>query len=117
MNSHVPTLLECLDSARPSLLARLGRKLLLSRLGELQRGELRLIEPDGREHRFGRRDAAFDLGCTLHVNHPQMFADAAFGGTVGAGEAYIRGLWRCDDLVALVRIFVANREQMNRMDG
>ena len=45
---------------------------------------------------------------------PQAFADVAFGGTVGAGEAYIRGLWRCDDLVSLVRIFVANREQMNR---
>jgi cyclopropane-fatty-acyl-phospholipid synthase len=36
---------------------------------------------------------------------------------VGAGEAYIRGLWRCDDLVTLVRIFVANRQQMNRIDS
>jgi cyclopropane-fatty-acyl-phospholipid synthase len=120
MNTRSSTLLETLHPAapaRPSPLARLGRRLLLSRLRELKRGELRLVEPDGREHRFGRRDAAFDLGCTLQVIHSQMFADVAFGGTVGAGEAYIRGLWRCDDLVALVRIFVANREAMNRMDG
>ena len=41
----------------------------------------------------------------------------AFGGTVGAGEAYIRGLWRCDDLTSLVRIFLRNRDLMNGMDS
>jgi cyclopropane-fatty-acyl-phospholipid synthase len=46
-----------------------------------------------------------------------MFADTAFGGTVGAGESYIRGLWRCDDLTALVRLFVLNRDLMNGMDS
>ncbi|MCX7052509.1 MAG: cyclopropane-fatty-acyl-phospholipid synthase, partial [Proteobacteria bacterium] len=48
---------------------------------------------------------------------PQFFADAAFGGTVGAGGAYINDLWRCDDLTALVRLFVANRAVMDGMDG
>ncbi|HEU5134775.1 MAG TPA: cyclopropane-fatty-acyl-phospholipid synthase family protein [Steroidobacteraceae bacterium] len=120
MNTRSPMLLEGLVSARPggaSLLARLGRKLLLGQLRHFAHGELRLVESDGREHVFGRRHAAFDVGCTLYFDNPQAFADAAFGGTVGAGEAYIRGLWRCDDLVALVRIFVANREAMNRLDS
>jgi cyclopropane-fatty-acyl-phospholipid synthase len=99
------------------LLARLGRKLLLNQLRHFEHGELKLIEPDGRQHVFGRRHAGFDVGCTLHFDSAQAFADAAFGGTVGAGEAYIRGLWRSDDLVSLVRIFVANREQMNRIDS
>ncbi len=99
-----------------SLLARLGRRLLLRQLGNFRHGELRVLE-GGREHRFGKRTAVCDLGCTLHIDHPQMFADTAFGGTVGAGEAYIRGLWRCDNLTNLVRIFIANREQMNAMDG
>jgi cyclopropane-fatty-acyl-phospholipid synthase len=105
-----------LPIGKPSWLASLGRKLLLQRLATFTRGELRVLE-DGREHRFGRRTADFDVGCTLIVDHPQLFADAAFGGTVGAGEAYIRGLWRCDDMTSLVRIFVANREQMNAMDS
>ena len=48
----------------------------------------------GERHVFGRRTAACDLHATLEVLHPQTFADAAFGGTVGGGEAYIRGLWR-----------------------
>jgi cyclopropane-fatty-acyl-phospholipid synthase len=120
MNTHSPLLLDRFESARPegaTLLARLGRKLLLKQLRQFEHGELRLVEPDGREHVFGRRHVGFDLGCTVHFDHAQVFADAAFGGTVGAGEAYIRGLWRCDDLTTLVRIFVANREQMNRMDS
>jgi len=106
-----------MNTRPPTLLARLGRKLLLGQLRHFEHGELRLIEPDGREHVFGRRHAGFELGCTLHFDDAQAFADAAFGGTVGAGEAYVRGLWRCDDLVSLVRIFVANREAMNRLDS
>jgi cyclopropane-fatty-acyl-phospholipid synthase len=120
MNSHSPSLLESLETASPprvTWLARLGRKLLLARLRELTHGELRVVEVDGTEHLFGRRRAGFDVGCTLYVNHPQMFADAAFGGTVGAAEAYIRGLWRCDDLTSLVRIFVASRQQLQRLDA
>ena len=120
MNTQSPLLLESLVSPRTRgapLLARLGRKLLLNQLRHFKYGELRLIESDGREHVFGHRHAGFDLGCTLYFDDPQAFADTAFGGTVGAGEAYIRGLWRCDDLVTLVRIFVANREAMNRLDS
>ncbi|HTU66868.1 MAG TPA: cyclopropane-fatty-acyl-phospholipid synthase family protein [Steroidobacteraceae bacterium] len=117
MNTQSPLLGLDLPRARPSLLARLGRKLMLARLAEFSRGELRVVEPGGATLTFGRRSAEYDLGCTLYIDHPQTFADAAFGGTVGAGEAYIRGLWRCDDLTALVRIFVANRDVMNRMDS
>ena len=119
MNTRSPLLLPTLATPAPrraTLLARLGRTLLLNQLRQFEHGELKLVEPDGREHVFGRRHAGFDVGCTVYFHHSQVFADAAFGGTVGAGEAYIRGLWRSDDLVSLVRIFVANREQMTRMD-
>ncbi|MBC8026473.1 MAG: class I SAM-dependent methyltransferase [Steroidobacteraceae bacterium] len=119
MNTQSPLLAVDLQAppARPSLLARLGRHLLLKQLAKFEHGELSVVEPTGEQHVFGRRTAEYDIGCTLYIDHPQLFADAAFGGTVGAGEAYIRGLWRSDDLTNLVRIFVANREQMNAMDS
>jgi cyclopropane-fatty-acyl-phospholipid synthase len=118
MNTRSPLLdLQLPRPARASLLARLGRRLMFTQLQQFTRGALRVVEPGGHEFTVGRRSADFDVGCTLFVDHPQTWADAAFGGTVGAGEAYIRGLWRCDDLTALVRIFVANREQMNRIDS
>ena len=118
MNTQSPLLdLNLSRPARISLMARFGRRLMYAQLSEFTHGELRVVEPDGQERTFGRRSPDFDVACTLMIDHSQTWADAAFGGTVGAGEAYIRGLWRCDNLTNLVRIFVANREQMNRMDS
>jgi cyclopropane-fatty-acyl-phospholipid synthase len=104
-----------LEKQSASLLASIGRKLLFSQLKKLEQGELIFIDDTG-THRFGDRQRC-DLHATIHVNHLQLYADAAFGGSVGAGEAYIRGLWRCDDLVSLVRIFVINRDVLNGMDS
>ncbi|MET0499213.1 MAG: cyclopropane-fatty-acyl-phospholipid synthase family protein [Steroidobacteraceae bacterium] len=99
-----------------SMLARLGRKLLFAQLERIEHGEIRIVDRHG-ERRFGRRHDGCQLVATLHVNHHQLYADAAFAGTVGAGEAYIRGLWHCDDLTALVRIFILNRSVMEGMDS
>lgn len=101
---------------RASVLARLGRKLLFAQLRQLEQGELIIIDAQGMQ-RFGKRSAQCTLTATLHIKHAQLYADAAFGGSVGAGEAYIRGLWQCDDLVSLVRIFVLNREVLNGLDS
>jgi len=100
---------------KQSISTSLGRKLLFSQLRNIQQGEITFVDEHG-THRFGNRKQC-DLHATVHVDHPQLYADAAFGGSVGAGEAYIRGLWRCDDLVSLVRIFVINRDVLNGMDS
>ena len=102
-------------ATKPSWMASLGRTLLFAQLKRLEVGELTFVDELG-THRFGNRKQS-DLHATIHVNHTQLYADAAFGGSVGAGEAYIRGLWRCDDLVSLVRIFVINRDVLNGMDS
>jgi len=120
--SIVPTLdalsLPTISDPTGTLLQRLGRKLFLRALGQLQHGELTLLVPaTGERHTFGRPTADCDLRVTLEVLHPQTFADAAFGGTVGGGEAYIRGLWRTSDLTALVRLFVINRAAMESVEG
>ena len=97
-------------------LPRLGRKHMLAQLARITDGELRIH--DGHESfRFGQRTARCALTTTITVRSPQFWADAAFGGTVGAGEAYIHGLWHCDDLTALVRIMVVNRDIMEGMEG
>ncbi|MGC3981080.1 MAG: cyclopropane-fatty-acyl-phospholipid synthase family protein [Steroidobacteraceae bacterium] len=120
MNSAAKTnIVPELDIAPPehtSWLACLGRKLLFAQLKQLEQGELIFIDELG-THRFGKCTDSCALSATIHVHHAQLYADAAFGGSVGAGEAYIRGLWQCDDLVALVRIFVINRAVLNGMDS
>lgn len=103
-------------SVRASALAQLGRKLLFAQLARIEWGEIRIVDAFG-ETRFGRRRETCELSVSVYINHHQLYADAAFGGTVGAGEAYVRGLWHCDDLVGLVRIFILNREVMDGMDS
>ncbi|HXC59694.1 MAG TPA: cyclopropane-fatty-acyl-phospholipid synthase family protein [Steroidobacteraceae bacterium] len=103
-------------SGDEGLLTRLARKALLAQMRHLRDGEIRLQE--GSElHRFGARTARCGLSVTLTVRDAGFYALAAFGGTVGAGESYINGHWRCDDLTALVRIMVLNRQVMEEMEG
>jgi cyclopropane-fatty-acyl-phospholipid synthase len=101
---------------RASLPQRLARGALCAALSRLEHGEVRLIDGD-RERRFGRRDPHCTLAATLRVADPRFYAETAFGGSVGAGEAYIRGYWSCDDLTALIRIMVRNREAMSGLEG
>ena len=89
-SSIIPAEVGLVESRQPSLLARLGRWVLLGQLGSLESGQIVLRDEHG-EGRFGTRDSDGGLIATVLVDHPQFFADAAFGGTVGAGEAYIRG--------------------------
>jgi len=97
-------------------LIRMARRGLLQRLALLRDGEIRL-HAEGQTLRFGARTARCGLSATLTVRDPQFWSLSAYGGTVGAGESYINGHWRCDDLTALVRIMVLNRHVMEDMEG
>lgn len=99
-----------------SPLLRLARRSLLGALERLADGELRIIDADG-DHRFGRPGPDHPLSATIRVADPGFYADIAFGGSVGAGESYIRGAWHCDDLTSLVRIMVRNRAVLEGLEG
>ena len=103
------------ESGAVRALSALGRRALLGRLRALEHGELTITEGRTR-HVFGAR-AADGLRATIEVRDPQFWADAAFGGTVGAGESYIRGAWSSEDLTALVRLMVRNRATMSALEG
>jgi len=94
--------------------AGLARRALLGRLEGLAEGTL-CVREDGVEHRFGH-PAGDGLAARIEVKRPAFWASAAFGGSVGAGESYIRGDWDADDLTALVRLMVRNRGMTNRLE-
>jgi cyclopropane-fatty-acyl-phospholipid synthase len=104
------------DERRPSMPLRLARAALHASLARLQHGELHLIDADG-SRRFGSKRDDCKLSATLRITDPNFYADTTFGGSIGAGESYIRGDWSCDDLTALVRIMVRNREVLEGLEG
>jgi cyclopropane-fatty-acyl-phospholipid synthase len=101
---------------KPSALDGLGRRLVLGRLEGLSRGRLVLREGSA-EKAFGQRAADSGLTVQVTVHDRRFFGDLAFGGSLGAGEAYMQGYWSCDDLTGLVQLLLRNRDVLDGMDG
>ena len=99
-----------------SLLTRLARSLLIGQLSKIRFGRLRLSD-SGRTQSFGQVSTEGPFDVTIRVRSPRFYSDAVFGGTTGAGEAYMHGAWDCDNLTDLVRLMVANRDLMNDVDA
>jgi cyclopropane-fatty-acyl-phospholipid synthase len=94
-------------------MAALARKLVLRRLAALREGQLHLYE-GGERLAFGAERTGSDA--SLHVLDPACYAEIAFGGSVGAGESYMLGHWRSDDLTALLRLLLRNRAALDAME-
>ncbi|MBH0190531.1 MAG: hypothetical protein HP492_01930, partial [Nitrospira sp.] len=103
-------------SSGVSRLSRLARRLILFKLNKLQHGAITLLEGKER-YSFGQLTSQCPLQATVIIHDPHTYIDVALAGTVGVGDAYRRGLWDCDDLTTLVRIFVLNRSLLNNMEG
>jgi cyclopropane-fatty-acyl-phospholipid synthase len=102
-------------SVRPGFLESQARRAVIARLRQLVKGQLVVREGDN-EMVFGNLDADFPEPISITVNSPRFFSDIAFGGAVGAGEAYIQGHWSSSDLSETLRIFLRNREVLEKMD-
>lgn len=119
MNEQVETLppLEAAALSPARGLERMLRARLIAQLQGLRQCEVRLVDADC-DLRLGTpaTDVARTLHVTLRVRDPAFYRHLAANGSVGAGEAYMDGLWECSDLVALVRILVRNRDQLDAME-
>ncbi|MBK0052881.1 cyclopropane-fatty-acyl-phospholipid synthase family protein [Stenotrophomonas sp. S39] len=89
------------------------RRRLLAQLAPLRDGQLRVRDAFG-EVLLGNGHGP--LQATVTIDDPAFYRKVAAQGSVGAGESYIHGDWRCDDLVALVRLLVRNRSLLDGME-
>ncbi|BBH45851.1 SAM-dependent methyltransferase [Pseudomonas sp. KU43P] len=95
-------------------LGALARGAVLAQLGKLRHGHLRLLS-HGQQWSFG--DAASPLQAEVEVLDDGAWGLIAGNGSVGAGEAYIHGYWRSPDLAVVTRLFVANLEVLDALEG
>lgn len=103
--------------AQPDSLERLLRSRLLSQMSKL-RG-CRLILKDALERvELGTPNPDEAPLCVhLRISDPRFYRLIAANGSVGAGEPYIENMWRCDDLVGLIRIMVRNRDLLDGIES
>jgi cyclopropane-fatty-acyl-phospholipid synthase len=101
---------------KPRWLDRVARRIVLAKLDELALGEITVVEGE-RSQVFGHADPEFPFSATLVVKSPAFYSDVAFGGSIGAGEAFIHDHWETSDPVALGRIMLRNRDVLDNVEG
>jgi cyclopropane-fatty-acyl-phospholipid synthase len=107
---------DALPVADYGALDRFLRQRLIAQMSQLQHGRLVLCDALGTVELGEPTQAETDLRIRIDVDDPAFYRAVAGNGSVGAGEAFMDGLWRCDDLVALVRLLVRNRDLLDGME-
>lgn len=97
-----------------SAIDRWLRPRVLGRLERIADGGVTLRDRDG-EYRLGDPDAP--LQASIEVHDTLFWRLMATGGSVGAAEAWMAGLWDSPDPVAVVRVLARNRAVLETMDS
>jgi cyclopropane-fatty-acyl-phospholipid synthase len=92
-----------------------ARKAVFSRLNKLQHGRITIIE-DSHYYAFGEESSTASLKAAISVHHSQFYSRILFGGSIGAAEAYMEGLWSADDLTMVMRILALNQKEFEDME-
>lgn len=99
--------------ARSNWVQKFAKNQVLARLTRLKIGQLTIIE-NGQKTVFGS-DKSIVATVTVHDAH--FYGEIAFGGSIGAGEAYMLGYWTSDNLTNVIRMMAANQGVMDALEG
>jgi cyclopropane-fatty-acyl-phospholipid synthase len=109
VSSHSRPGIRIIPSGRVSILATFAKKAVYAHLAKIIRGQITLIG-NGKRQVYGETGPSVKLRATVTVHDPAFYTDMAFGGSIGAAEAYMAGFWSADNLTALMRIMILNRK-------
>ncbi len=97
-------------------LDRFLRKRLRSSLHGFDHGRLTLRDGQGTLELGNPTAAPADPDVHVDVLDPSFYRAVVANGSVGAGEAYMDGHWRCNDLVGLIRLLLRNRDLLDGLE-
>ncbi|HAX22527.1 MAG TPA: SAM-dependent methyltransferase [Hydrogenophaga sp.] len=81
----------------------------LQLLQRLRHGSLTLQLPDGSVQRFGHGEG---IHASLSLHNWKVFGAALKSGDIGFAESYLAGDWHTPNLTDLLRLFIANRRDI-----
>lgn len=102
---------QTIRSAPPSLVERLGKRVMTRFFAQLDHGQMTLATPDGGEHLFGVPNGVPQVAMTVHRHC--FFRRAMLAADIGFGESYVDGDWDSPDLVALLTLLSLREETVN----
>ena len=111
----IPVEAPALETLPERSIDRIARRLLLGKLQTLRRGRITIVDGHHSEV-FGNATDDFALQATITVHHSRFYSYTVLGGSVGAAEAYMDGLWSTDNLTTVIRILILNQTVFEKMD-
>ncbi|MES2637241.1 MAG: SAM-dependent methyltransferase, partial [Pseudomonadota bacterium] len=93
------------QKSRSKWVANFAKSQILKRLNHLQTGCLTIIDQH-EKHIFGHPNG---VDATITVHDARFYGEIAFGGSIGAGEAYMLGYWTADNLSNVIRLMCVNQ--------
>jgi cyclopropane-fatty-acyl-phospholipid synthase len=102
------------QKSRSKWVAGFAKSQILSHLNNLKIGRLILLE-GSETYCFGDKEHA--LHAVIHVHDARFYGEIAFGGSIGAGEAYMLGYWTADNLTNVIRLMCINQSVMDTLEG
>lgn len=96
----------------------LCKKIILKKFTELKFGQLTIEDRSAgknNEEHFG--DFAGEIKVRIIVHHSRFYSRTLIGGSIGNAESYVDEDWSTDNLTNLVRLFVLNREVLQKIDA
>lgn len=101
---------------RPGWLDRIARRLVFGALEAMREGSIEVY--DGSVcRRFGDPGAPEELRADVAIDDARFYRALLWGGTLGAAEAYVDGLWRTKELTALIRLLLRNESAFRDLNG
>jgi len=91
----------------------MAKKLIISLLGNMQSGYLTFEESDQQFH-LGNQNA--NLQAKIVVHDFSCYTKMVLGGSIGAGEAYMQGLWSSPDLTKVIQILAREQACLDKLE-
>jgi cyclopropane-fatty-acyl-phospholipid synthase len=101
--------------SRAKWVAKFAKAQILKRLSHIEDGQLTLIDGDVTHH-FGASKPQGVEACIV-VHDARFYGEIAFGGSIGAGEAYMLGYWTSEHLTDVIRLMCVNQSVMDTLEG
>ena len=85
---------------------------ILSLLEKIQVGQLTLVSPDSEKFIF--RGAQSGIEANIQIHDWSVCKACLKSGDIGLAETYIDGLWDSTDIQSLLRLFLVNRQVIEK---
>ena len=92
---------------------KMAKKFIISFLSDMKSGYLTFEDANGQFH-LGNIQA--NLHAKIVVNDLSCYSKMILGGSIGAGEAYMQGLWTSPDLTKVIQVLAREQAVLDKLE-